>query len=126
MKKLGLFTSAVLSIALLSGCANVRTPLDYATGVYIEPEKVQQLKTQKATQSQVVKALGYPSSKSELLGKEVWRYEYSQISAIPFVGSDKSEASVFEWNRSGKLLDAYKTNGGNGSSSNPLLKAAGM
>lgn len=126
VKKFGLLAAAVLSITMLGGCANGKSPLDYETGTYVAPEKVQQLKAQKATQDQVVAAIGYPSSKSELSGKELWRYEYNLITAIPFVGKNKSEASVFEWSKSGKLLDAYKTNGGNGSSSNPLLKAAGQ
>lgn len=33
---------------------------------------------------------------------------------------------MFEFNKAGKMLDAYKTDGGPASSSNPLLKAAGM
>lgn len=126
VKKFGLLAAAVFSIIMLGGCANGKSPLDYETGTYVAPEMVQQLKAQKATQDQVVAAIGYPSSKSELSGKELWRYEYNLITAIPFVGKNKSEASVFEWSKSGKLLDAYKTNGGNGTSSNPLLKAAGQ
>ena len=84
------------------------------------------MKAQKATQDQVVTAIGYPSSKSELSGKELWRYEYNLITAVPFVGKNKAEATVFEWSKGGKLLDAYKTNGGNATSNNPLLKAAGQ
>lgn len=126
LKKIGLFATAAFSIVMLAGCANGRSPLDYETGVYVSPDKVQLLKAQKASQDQVVQAIGYPNTKSEVNGKELWRYDYNLITAIPFVGKNKSEASVFEWNKSGKLLDAYKTNWGNGSSSNPLLKASGM
>ncbi|HDS1721779.1 outer membrane protein assembly factor BamE [Pseudomonas putida] len=126
MKKVAFLAAAALTVSMLGGCANGRSPLDYETGTFVTPEKVQELKASKATQQQVVAAIGYPSSKSELSGKELWRYDYNLITAIPFVGQNKAEATVFEWNRGGKLLDAYKTNGGNGSSSNALLKAAGM
>lgn len=126
MNKVVKFAVVSLSLAVLAGCANGRSPLDYETGTFVAPEKVQELKAANAKQDQVVKEIGYPSSKSELSGKEMWRYEYNLITAIPFIGRNKAEATVFEWSKSGKLLDAYKTNGGNGSSSNPLLKAAGM
>ncbi|RMR25446.1 hypothetical protein [Pseudomonas syringae] len=46
--------------------------------------------------------------------------------SVSLVGKNKAEATVFEWSKGGKLLDAYKTNGGNGTSSNALLKAAGQ
>ena len=126
MKKVALLAAAALTVSMLTGCANGRSPLDYETGTFVAPEKVQELKASKATQTQVVNAIGYPSSKSEVAGKEIWKYEYNLITAISFVGKNKAESAVFEWTRSGKLLDAYKTNGGNGTSSNPLLKAAGM
>lgn len=126
MKKVALLAAAALTVSMLTGCANGRTPLDYETGTFVAPEKVQELKASKATQDQVVKVIGYPSSKTEVGSKEIWKYEYNLITAIPFIGRNKAESAVFEWSNTGKLLDAYKTNGGNGTSSNPLLKAAGM
>jgi len=124
MKKTTLIAAAALSLTMLVGC-NGRTPLDYETGTYITPETVQQLKASSPTQDQVVKQVGYPNTKSELSGKEIWKYDYSLISALPGA-PNKNESTVFEWNKAGKLLDAYKTNGGAGSNGNPLLKAAGM
>lgn len=126
MKKVAIFAAAALAVSMLAGCANGRSPLDYETGQFVAPEKVQELKASKATQAQVVKAIGYPSSKTEVGGNILWQYQYNLITAIPFVGKNKAESTVFEWTRSGKLIDAYKTNGGSGSSSNPLLNAAGM
>ena len=58
MKNIGLLAAAVLSITMLGGCANGKSPLDYETGTYVAPEKVQQLKAQKATQDQVVATIG--------------------------------------------------------------------
>jgi outer membrane protein assembly factor BamE len=126
MKKVAILVAATLTIATLGGCANGHTPLDYSTGTYVAPDKVQQLKASNATQPQVVAAIGYPNSKTEVGDQIIWKYDYTLITAIPFVGKNKSESAVFEWSRAGKLMDAYKTNGGVGSSSNPLLKAAGM
>ena len=126
MKYVDRLAAAALTVSMLTGCANGRSPLDYETGTFVAPEKVQELKASKATQDQVVKAIGYPSSKTEVGSKEIWKYEYNLITAIPFVGKNKAESAVFEWSNTGKLLDAYKTTGGNGTSSNPLLKAAGM
>ncbi|AVB17827.1 hypothetical protein B7R56_25630 [Pseudomonas savastanoi pv. retacarpa] len=126
MRKAILVAAAALSLSGLGGCANGRSPLDYETGTYVSPEKVQQLKATHANQDQVVREIGYPSSKSELSGKEIWRYDYNHIPAVPFVGKNTAEATVFEWSKKGTMIDAYKTNGGNGSSSNPLLNAAGM
>ena len=125
MKKVVFLVAAALTVSMLGGCAGGKTPLDYEVGTYIAPEKVQQLKASEATQKQVVNALGYPTSKSEVVGKEIWKYDYSLIAALPFA-KNKNESAVFEWNRAGKLVDAYKTNGGAGSAGNPLLKAAGM
>ncbi|KUG44697.1 Uncharacterized protein ALP79_02792 [Pseudomonas savastanoi pv. fraxini] len=126
MRKAILVAAAALSLSGLGGCANGRSPLDYETGTYVSPEKVQQLKATHANQDQVVREIGYPSSKSELSGKEIWRYDYNHIPAVPFVGKNTAEATVFEWSKKGTMIDAYKTNGGNGSSNNPLLNAAGM
>lgn len=128
MKKVAFFAAATLAVSMLAGCAGGRTPLDYEVGTYIAPDKVQALKASNATQQQVVAALGYPTSKSEVVGTEIWKYEYSMIAALPFA-KNKNESAVFEWKRNGKkveLQDAYKTNGGAGSAGNPLLKAAGM
>lgn len=124
MNKTTLTAAAALSLILLAGCGG-RTPLDYETGTYIAPETMQQLKSSSASQDEVVKQIGYPNSKSELSGKEIWKYDYSLITALPGA-PNKNESTVFEWSKAGKLLDAYKTNGGAGSNGNPLLKAAGM
>lgn len=73
----------------------------------------------------MVKQVGYPNAKFELSGKEIWNYGYSVISALPGAANN-NESTVFECNKAGRLLDAYKTNGGADSNGNPLLKAAGM
>lgn len=68
MKKVAFFAAAALTVSMLAGCANGRSPLDYETGTFVTPEKVQELKSSNATQAQVVKAIGYPNSKTEVGG----------------------------------------------------------
>ncbi|NMY52005.1 outer membrane protein assembly factor BamE [Pseudomonas sp. WS 5011] len=129
MKFLPAKATAIASLILISGCAsmkNASTPLDYTTGVYVPQETLGQFKPGKATQDQVAAAIGYPSQRNEVLGKEVWTYTYTKIAGVPFVGSNKFENTVFEWNKNGTLLKSYKSAGTPGQSGNPLLNAAGM
>lgn len=119
----------ILSVATLAGCAgleNASTPLDYTTGSYVPQETVSTFIPGKTTQEQVVQAIGYPSQKTNVSGKEVWTYTYTKIAGIPFVGRNKFENTVIEWTTKGKLVAAYKSSGTPGQSGNPLLNAAGM
>ncbi|VXA98305.1 conserved exported hypothetical protein [Pseudomonas sp. 8AS] len=129
MKNKIITTAAILSAAILSGCAgmkNASTPLDYTTGTYVPEEKLSTFTPGKTTQDQVVVAIGHPSQRNEVLGKEVWTYTYTKIAGVPFVGTNKFENTVFEWNSKGALLKTYKSSGTPGQSGNPLLNAAGM
>ena len=129
LKNPKVFTVVFLSVALLSGCAGVQKvadKLDMKTGTYVAPEKMATFVKGKTRQADVISSIGYPPVRNEISGKEIWTYNYTLITAIPFVGDNKSEATVFEWNKSGVLLNAYKANGTAGGSANPLLNAAGM
>lgn len=129
MKSFKVFVAVALSAALLTGCAGVHKvadKLDMKTGTYVAPEKMATFVKGKTRQSDVIASIGYPPVRNEISGKEIWTYNYTLITAIPFVGDNKSESTVFEWNKSGVLLNAYKANGTAGGSGNPLLNAAGM
>ncbi|MFJ2712962.1 hypothetical protein ACIOZM_19005 [Pseudomonas sp. NPDC087346] len=129
MKSFKVFVAAALSVALLTGCAGVHKvadKLDMKTGTYVAPEKMATFVKGKTRQDDVIASIGYPPVRNEISGKEIWTYQYTLITAIPFVGENKSESTVFEWNKSGVLLNAYKANGTAGGSGNPLLNAAGM
>ena len=82
MKKVAFWAAAALTVSMLGGCANGRSPLDYETGTFVATEKVQELKASKASQQQVVAAIGYPSSKSELSGKESVSYTHLTLPTI--------------------------------------------
>jgi len=129
LKSFKVFVAVALSAALLTGCAGVHKvadKLDMKTGTYVAPEKMATFVKGKTRQSDVIASIGYPPVRNEISGKEIWTYNYTLITAIPFVGDNKSESTVFEWNKSGVLLNAYKANGTAGGSGNPLLNAAGM
>ncbi|MBI6883259.1 hypothetical protein [Pseudomonas putida] len=130
MKRISLLLSvSVIAASLLTGCAGVQKvadKLDMKTGTYVSPEQMNSFKKGKTRQADVIAAIGYPPTKAEVSGKEVWTYPYTLITAIPFVGDNKFENSVFEFNKSGVLVNAYKSGGTPGQSGNPLLNAAGM
>lgn len=114
MKKVSVFAVAALSVVLLSGCAAVQKVadhLDAKSGTYVSQEKLATFVKGKTHQDDVVKAVGYPPTKNEVGGKEVWSYPYSLITALPFVGENKSETTVFEFNKAGVLTNAYKAVG---------------
>lgn len=114
---------------MLTGCAGVQKvadKLDMKTGTYVAPEKMSTFVKGKTRQADVVASIGYPSTKAEVSGKEVWTYPYTLITAIPFVGENKFENTVFEFNKAGILTNAYKSGGTPGQSGNALLNAAGM
>lgn len=122
------FVASIVFAAALGGCAQVKTvtsKLDYSTGTYVSPQQLDALKSDKTTQDEIVKTIGYPTQKAEIMGKEVWTYTYTLIPALPF-DENKFENTVFEFNTKGALVNAYKSGGTPGQSGNPLLNAAGM
>lgn len=128
MKRTSLLV-CMLAASLLTGCAGVQKvadKLDMKTGTYVAPEKMATFVKGKTRQADVISSIGYPPARNEISGKEIWTYSYTLITAIPFVGENKSESTIFEWNKAGVLTNAYKANGTAGGSSNPLLNAAGL
>jgi outer membrane protein assembly factor BamE len=128
MKRISLLV-CLLAASVLTGCAGVHKvadKLDMKTGTYVAPEKMATFVKGKTRQADVIASIGYPANKNEVGGKEVWTYPYTLITSIPFVGENKFENTVFEWNKSGVLTNAYKSGGTPGQSGNPMLNAAGM
>lgn len=110
--------SLALSIFLYS-CAS--TPFDSKTGTEITQVQLSQFAVGRTSQSQVVVSVGHPNRKEAVGKKEIWYYDYNKMHA--FLGTFVSEATVFEWDSTGKLLEVYKTNQ-SGKTGNPLLDAA--
>lgn len=115
MKKVFLTLAVVTA---LTGCVN--TPLDYKTGTQVSQEQLAKFAPGATKQSDVVSAIGQPSRKEGLNGKELWYYDFNQVGAL---GKNISEATVFEWDSKGQLLQSYKT-GKSGKTGNALLDAA--
>lgn len=122
MKKLSVLLVAVVATTSLVGCA---TPFDHKTGTYIAPEMLSTFVKGKTTRNDVAAALGQPPEKKEVLGKEVWTYPYMNLPANPFAKKSQ-ETTVFEFDKSGKLISAYKAGAVPGKSGNAMLDAAGM
>lgn len=55
----------------------------------------------------------------------MWYYDFNQIGQ-GVIGRNISETTAFEFNAKGVVVSHYKAGGAPGTSSNPLLKAAGM
>lgn len=104
---------------LLAGCAN--TPLDYRAGTEVSRTQLAQFIPGKTRQTDVTRAIGHPNRKEALGAKEIWYYDFNKIGAV--FNGNISESTVFEWNASGNLLQAYKT-GQSGKTGNALLDAA--
>jgi len=116
-----LFLSAAIAAAALTGCAT----LDHRTGTEVTQQQLDTLKTGTSRQSDVIKMIGHPSQKTMHKGREVWTYDFTLIPAMPWQ-ANKQEAAVFEFDKDGILLEAYKSGGRPGKSGNPMLDAAGM
>jgi len=114
LKKVSVFAVTALFAALLSGCTGVQKvadKLDAKSGTHVTKEQLATFVKGKTRQEDVIAAIGYPPTKNEVAGKEVWSYPYSLITAIPFVGENQSETTVFEFNKAGVLTNAYKAVG---------------
>lgn len=114
------------SLAFLSGCAQVQQVNDvlaYTSGVEVTPQMVSSLKIGKTKQDDIVAKIGYPATRTEFKGREVWSYPYTKVNAIPGI-KDVSKTVVFEFNSKGVLLKHFQTNSVAISSGNPLVDAA--
>ncbi|UPG86394.1 outer membrane protein assembly factor BamE [Luteibacter aegosomatis] len=92
------------------------------TGTEVTTEQLASFKFGKTTREDVVSAIGNPTRKSELMGKEIWTYYFTMSTAL---GANRDENTVFEFDKKGVLLNAYKAGAMPGDSGNPLLNAAG-
>lgn len=121
MKIAGAFAVVALTVATMAGCS----ALDHKTGTQISQETLNSFTKGKTRREDVIAAIGQPPRKSEVMGKEVWNYTFTRIAAMPFQPNEHEDA-VFEFDKKGVLLNAYKTSGSAGQSGNALLDAAGM
>ena len=109
---------AAFAAIALSACAT--DFMAYKTGTEVTAEQMAQFKPGETTQQQVIAAIGAPGRREALNNKELWYYDFNKIRHI---GGNVNEATVFEWDASGKLLQTYKT-GSSAKTGNPLIDAA--
>lgn len=121
MKIAGAIVALSLLTASMSGCS----ALDHKTGNQVSQETLKSFIKGKTRREDVIAAVGQPPRKSEVMGKEVWNYTFTRIAAMPFQ-PNVHEDTVFEFDKKGILINAYKTTGSAGQSGNALLDAAGM
>lgn len=124
MKRWSMWIVAAAVATAASGCS-LMSKLDTVSGTEVTQERLKGFQKGKTTRQDVIAALGHPPQKSEVLGNEVWTYPFTRITAMPGA-PNVSESTVFEFDKKGLLLNAYKTGGTPGKSGNPMLDAAGM
>jgi outer membrane protein assembly factor BamE len=122
--KVKLFVAGLAAMTMTAGCS-VMSKLDATSGTEVSQEKLKSFKQGQTRREDVIAALGHPPKKSEVLGNEVWTYPFTRITATPFA-PNVSESTIFEFDKRGLLLRAYKSGGVPGESGNPMLDAAGM
>lgn len=124
MKRGSTWAVAAAVTMVVSGCS-MMSKLDATSGTEVTQERLTSFKKGKTSRKDVIAALGHPPKKEEVLGNEVWTYPFTRVSAMPFA-PNVSESSVFEFDKNGLLIKAYKSGGVPGTSGNPMLDAAGM
>lgn len=100
-------------------------PFDHKTGTHVSEETLGRFTKGKTTRDDVAAVIGQPPDKREVMGKEIWSYPYTNLPANPYA-KNTQETTVFEFDKSGKLISAYKSGAMPGKSGNALLDAAGM
>lgn len=115
---------AIIAIgSTLSGCASLDSVGDfgaYETGKVISQEQMNSAIDGTSSQEDVSKLYGHPNRKEQVGVKEIWYYDYNKIRTV---GSNISEATVFEFNKHEILIRHYKTNK-SGKTGNTLIDAA--
>lgn len=109
---------AALAAMFLSACAT--DFMAYKTGTEVTAEQLATFQPGTTTQQQVTASIGAPNRRESLAGKELWYYDFNKIRHI---GGNVNEATVFEWDAAGKLLQTYKT-GSSAKTGNALIDAA--
>lgn len=119
MKRWSIWVAVAAVATAASGCS-LMSKLDAVSGTEVTQERLKRFQKGKTTRQDVIAALGHPPQKSEVLGNEVWTYPFTRITAMPGT-PNISESTVFEFDKKGLLLKAYKTGGTPGKSGNPML-----
>ena len=131
MRKTFVYFLATLCLIGLTACGGTTSGggNDFGamkTGIQVSDDQMAQVIDKKTTAEEVVRLIGHPGRQAQVGEKEMWYYDYTQIGHVIVGGRNVSETTVFEINKRGVVISHYKTSGSGGTSSNPLLKAAGQ
>lgn len=77
-------------------------------GTQVSQEQFEGLTVGKATKADVTEALGHPQRREQLGDNQVWYYDFSKLS----YGRAIEEATVFEFDKAGVLVEKYRTGNG--------------
>lgn len=91
----------------------------YKTGTEITQEQLDKFVVGKSKKADVTAEVGHPNRREQLGDNQVWYYDFTKIRHI---GKNVSEATFFEFDKAGLLVDKGKT-GSNAKTGNPLLDA---
>src|SRR3569833_2768292 len=119
MKRWSMWIVAAAVATAASGCS-LMSKLDTVSGTEVTQERMKGFQKGKTTRQDVIAALCHPTQKSEVKGNEVWSYPYTRITAMPGAPTG-SDSTVFECDKIGLLLNAYKTGGTPGKIGIPML-----
>ncbi|QNP42021.1 outer membrane protein assembly factor BamE [Lysobacter terrestris] len=78
-------------------------------GTQVSQEQFDSFAVGKTRKADVTEALGHPQRREQLGDNQVWYYDFSKLS----YGRAIEEATVFEFNKSGVLVEKYRTGNGN-------------
>lgn len=118
----------ICCVLTVSACGTVPGMADFGAmknGTQVTQDQMAQIVDNMTTQAQVVGLLGQPSRKLQVGKTEVWEYDFTQIGQA-VIGRNLNETTSFVFNKQNIVVSHFKTAGSKGTSSNPLLKAAGM
>ncbi|MGH8817463.1 MAG: outer membrane protein assembly factor BamE domain-containing protein [Achromobacter pestifer] len=110
---------AIIALSLLFSSAHAGTDfLSHESGIEVTQDQFASVEIGRTQKQDVVTAIGHPSRKEQLGDNQTWYYDYAKIRSF---GKNVSEATVFEFNKDGVVIEKYKTGGKAG---NPLTDAA--
>ena len=121
MRKL-MFSVLLATPLLFAAPAANADMFKHTSGTEITQEQLDAVTVGKTTKQDIMDAFGAPSRREQLGDSQVWYYDFTKIAVF---SKDKSEATVFEFDKAGMVTSKGRAGGGGApKTGNPLLDAA--